>query len=233
MAEQLSHFIREHPEFFEAKGDYWRLHRDVSGLMDRYAQALNPEEYAALRARMEAVRHKECQRLQQQIDEWIIERGRQQEKQREAAAEFSQMEAQLNKIRRRIDKAKQQLTERPQHTKQWYHSGLVYLALALFGILFLYLGIILNKRISPGYVMAGLACIATGILLQRGESGPASQGAGSKQLMELSEEERKFLQIARIKKATLIERKKVANKSIASLNAKIDDHLAKLDILNG
>lgn len=233
MSESLRSFMREHPEFFEAHSDYWRLHKDISAIMQRYAQALDPEEYEQLRLKMEEVRIRERSRIQKEINEWLIDRSREEEVLKETEEDLRKLQAKLRQIEVRIDKARLAIEPVKIWAKQWYHSGLVYLCLALMGVVFLYLGIILNKRISPGYVISGLACIFMGFVLQRHPSANGSSEQQQRQLVEVTEEERRFMQITRIKKATLMERKKVANKSVSSLNAKIDAHLAKLEILNG
>lgn len=233
MNDRLSNFVAEHPEFFELCNGYWRLKKDLSPLMERYAHAVNREEFERLRTSMEEFRQKERQRLQKEIDDWIVERERETIKIAQTDKELADIRKKDLELEKKITKLRVKIDSRVVETAKWYHSGFTFLALALVGLICLYLGIILNRKVSPGYVLSGLFCIILGFYLQSSTPGEKGQDASGPQLQMLLDEQRRYRQIAKIKIATLNERKRFANKGLNQLNAKIDNNLAKIDTLYG
>ncbi len=233
MSNRLQNFVDEHPEFFQETNGYWRLNSDIKELMDGYARAYDSEEYDRLRILVEEARALERDRLQLEIDEWTRDCAREQEKAEQIELQLQTVVKGLIESERRFEQAKEASKPGPVPQKSWYHSGAVFMALAFSGLSFIYLAIILNDRISMSYLISGLCCLAAGIYLQSGgpkvqldSSGTAAINAG------IIKEEQNFLRIARIKRATLVERKRIANQTMATFNRKIKRSIAKLDTLD-
>lgn len=233
MSNRLQTFVDEHPEFFQETNGYWRLSSDIKELMDGYARAYDSEEYDRLRILVEEARALERDRLQLEIDEWTRDSEREQEKAEQIELQLRTVVKGLIDSEHRSEQAKEASKPIPVPQKSWYNSGAVFMFLAFLGLTFIYLAIILNDRISMSYLISGLCCMAAGLYLQSG--GPKVQvdsgGAASLNAVIIKEEQ-SFLKIARIKRATLLERKRIANQTIGDFNRNIKRSIAKLDTLD-
>lgn len=234
MSNRLQTFVNEHPEFFEEKNGYWRLNSDIRDLMDRYARAYNQVEYDRLRVLVEEAKEKERERLQREIDQWTAECAEEQEKAQQMDRQLKEIMDKLHHSKKRVEEAEEAGKPIPVAPRSWYHSAAVFLILALLGVSFIYLGIIINERVSMSYLLGGFSCLAVGLYLQSGgpRIQPNPEGVGAIHATIIREEQG-YMKIARIKRATLVERKRVANQSIAAFNRKINRSIAKLDTLNG
>ncbi|MCZ6672803.1 MAG: hypothetical protein O7C75_07680 [Verrucomicrobia bacterium] len=234
MSNRLQTFVNEHPEFFEEKDGYWRLSPDIRDLMDRYARAYNKDEYNRLRVLVEEAKEKERQRLQSEIDKWTMECAEEQQKAHQIELQLQGIEQKLHLSKRRVKDAELSSKPVPVLPRSWYHSGAVFLILALSGVSFIYLGIIINERVSMSYLLGGISCLVGGFYIQSGgpriQSTQESVGVLQASVIKV---EQSSMKIVRIKRATLLEKKRVANQSVASSNRKINHSIAKLNTLNG
>ena len=234
MSNRLEAFVKEHPEFFEKEGGYWNLNSDIRDLMDRYARAYDKEEYERLRVLVEEAREKERERLQRDIDKWRQEVADQKERAQAIETDLQVIDQSIDSSQLRIRKSEMLSRPKPVPAKSWYNSGLVFLFLALAGVTFVYLGIILNERASMSYFLGGISCLALGIYLQ---SGGSRVQASSKTVAALHQalvsEEEGSMKIARIKRATLLEKMRSTQQSEASVSIRINRSLSKLNNLNG
>ena len=234
MSNRLETFVREHPEFFEKEGGYWNLNSDIRDLMDRYSRAYDKEEYERLRVLVEEARDKERERLQREIDKWKQAASEEKERTQEIETHLQAIDKSIDNSQLRILKSEMLSKPKPVPAKGWYNSAFVFLLLALAGVTFIYLGIILNERASMSYFLGGISCLALGVYLQ--SSGPKVQssrervGALHKALVN---EEEGSMKIARIRRATLLEKMRAAQQSEASASIRINRSLAKLNNLNG
>lgn len=105
--------------------------------------------------------------------------------------------------------------------------------LSLLGVMFVYLGIIFNERVSMSYLSAGIMCLVLGVCLQSGGS-RVNTNRGNTAVLQgtIIKEQQGFIKISRIKQATLQERKRICLGSVAKYKRKIGKSIAKLNILN-
>lgn len=226
--ETIEKFLDEHPEYFEAGADGFSIRRDLRGVVDDYARALDPAEYEEIQRRVEQYREKQKEKLQSKLGELLRQRKREENHLEQIQWEMRQLEKELERIRQRIEKV-----EVPEHIRtprSWYNSGYVFVALDFAGVIFLYVGIILNERLTLSYVLIGLMCIVMGFLLQRGgDSEPVSTGSAAHPVADVLN---KFRQISKIKRVTLQERKRIALGKISELNGQIESNIARLNGYN-
>ena len=233
MSNRLEQFVQSHPEFFEVQDGYWRLNGDIRELMDRYARAYDKAEYDRLKVLVEEAKEKERERLQREIDRWTAECAEEQEKADEIEAQLQAISGNLDTSKKRIETAEKARKPIPVSPKSWYHSGAVFLILALLGVTFIYLGIVFNNQVSMSYLLAGITSLGLGIYFQSG--GPKvdpNQGEIVVRQSTIIREQQGFVKIARIKQATMVERKRLSLQSVAAYKRKINRSIAKLNILN-
>lgn len=234
MSNRLQSFVHDHPQFFEEKDGYWRLNTDIRDLMDRYARAYNKEEYDRLRVLVEEAKEKERERLQNEVGKWTLECAAEKEKAQQIERQLKHIEQLLHSSKKRVEQVELSSKPIPIPQRSWYHSGVVFLALAFSGVFFIYLGIIFNERVSMSYLLGGISCLGFGIYLQSGGPRiPATQENVGKLSVRIIKDEQSSMKIVRIKRATLLERRRVANQTVASLNRKINNSIAKQNTLNG
>lgn len=234
MSNRLQRFVDEHPEFFEERAGYRRLHADIRDLMDRYARAYDKAEYDRLKLRVEEARKQERERLQNEIDQWTAECAEAQQKADEIDLELQAISKKLKVSHSRIETAEEARKPIPVPQKSWYHSGAIFMLLALSGVTFIYLGIIFNERVSVSYLMSGIVCLVLGFYLQFGGSG-VDPNRGDAVTMQLSiiKQEQGFVKIAKIQRATLMERRRINIQTVDTYKRKIHHSMANLNILNG
>ncbi len=234
MSNRLQTFVKEHPDFFEEKDGYWRLSSGISDLMERYARAYNKTEFDQLRALVEEAKEKERERLEEDIEKWKLKCAEEQQKAEEIELQLRRIQQGIKTTEQRVEQIKLASKPVPIPPRSWYHSGVVFLTLALSGVFFLYLGLILSDQVSMSYLFGGFTCLAFGLYLQSGNSKlqPVPEGAGQYHAGAIKAEQG-AIKIARIKSATLMERKRIANQTIATFNHEIHRSNAKLNTISG
>ena len=234
MDDRLLGFLAEHPEFFEGTMDALVLRKDLRTSFESYAQAIDPVSYEKLRARVEAYREQEKERLQDEIGQWERERKRAESHLQEVSRELQKLERELRRLEQRIQALPREVPEAAAGPA-WYNSIFVFLFLDFLGVLFLYAGILLNKALDFSYILAGLICVAAGFFLAYGgPSRPAeSPLPRSLEMREkLAHRKKQFREISKIKRVTLEERKKVALGKIRELNENIEANLMRINEYN-
>ena len=225
-------FIEDHPEYFEVDRDYWRIHGELSALIERYAKAFDPEEYRMLQARVERARQEEQNRLQAEIDQLTQRRSREEQAVESLNGDLGKLEKEHKKLERKLETLKERL-EAPEPEERWYTSDATFLGTTLAGIFFLYLGVILEMEAKLGCLIAGFAFLMVGFLLQQHMSPSPVYGEVARRQVESQQNQTDSLRhLTRIKRITLIEKKKHLLREIGAINQEIEDHLAKLEILN-
>lgn len=233
MSNRLEQFVNEHPEFFEVQNGYWRLNSDIRELMDRYARAYNKSEYDRLKVMVEEAKEKERERLQQEIDHWTAKCREEQGKAAEIDAELQAISGKVESSEKTIKKAEIARKPVPVAPKTWYHSGAVFMLLSLLGVTFIYFGIIFSERVSMSYLSAGIICLVLGVCLQSGGPRVNPDRANIAVLQgSIIKEQQGYIKISQIKRATLVERKRICLSSVAKYKRKIGKSIAKLNILN-
>ena len=116
----------------------------------------------------------------------------------------------------------------------WYLVAIGMIGASLSGVTFIYLGIIFNERVSVSYLMSGIVCLVLGFYLQFGGSG-VDPNRGDAVTMQLSiiKQEQGFVKIAKIQRATLMERRRINIQTVDTYKRKIHHSMANLNILNG
>ncbi len=233
MSNRLEQFANDHPEFFENQDGYWRLNSDIRELMDRYARAYDKSEYDRLKVLVEEAKEKERTRLQEEIDHWTVKCKEEQGKADEMDAELKAISRSVKSSEKQIEKAEYARKPVPIPSKNWYHSGAIFMLLALLGVTFIYLGIIFNDRVSMSYLSAGIICLVMGVYLQSGGSSVSTDRGNIAVLNSaIIKEQEGSIKISQIKQATLLERKRRCLSSVAAYKRKINKGIAKLNLLN-
>lgn len=234
--EELLQFLHEHPEYFEGPVDALVLKKELRQRFEAYARALDPENYERLRERVEAYREKERARLREEIGELEAQRRREQKQLEQISWEMNKLEKELGRLEERIRALSGEESEGKSAplVRSWYQSAYVFLFLDFLGVLFLYVGLILNEGLTLSYIVVGLLCVAGGFFLAYG-GGRESVPDLSRKLEtreRLTERKRQFSEISRIKRVTLAERKRAGLKAVGELNDKIHVNLQRINEFN-
>lgn len=230
--DELLGFLHQNPEYFEGPADALVLRKDLRHRFEAYARALDPENYERLRERVEAFREKERARLREEIDELEQKRRKEERELEQVSWEINKLEKELQRLEERIQALAGEEPQRsPKQGRSWYNSAYLFLFLDFLGILFLYVGIILNEGLTLSYILIGLLCVAGGFVLAYGGR-PESTPNLSRKLEtreKLSERKRQFREISKIKRVTLAERKRAGLQRISELNDKIQANLQRIN----
>lgn len=232
MHRKLQEFIEAHGEYFDGPQDARLIRRDLRKLFEEYSQAMDPEEYADLKQRVEDFREFEKKRIQEEVEGLVKEREKEEQVLQGITAELDTFQNELLRLDKELEKLMRE--EKPVKVvgkRAWYHSGYIFLMLDFLGVFLLYIGIILNEKLTMSYVMLGLASIALGFILQSGaprpESGtsPAVDGLKDDLLKRKSEVEN----FSKLKKMSLRNRKKIALGKIHELNRQIEVNMTRIN----
>lgn len=231
MHRKLQQFIDSHREYFDGDPEALFLRPDLRRLFDQYAQAMDPEEYSELKRRVEEFRESEKKRLQEEIEKLVRQRQEEEQVLEGIMGELNKFHKELQ----RIDRELSQLTE-PESVplpsrRSWYQSGYLFLLLDFLGVFLLYIGIILNEKLTMSYVILGMASIILGFILQGGApsmTNTTSQAVDSLK-EDLSRRKTEVEHFSRIKKMSLMNRKTIALGRIRDLNREIEVNRAKMN----
>lgn len=232
MHKLLCEFLEQHPEYFEGPRDALLLRPDLRPLFEEYAQAMDPEEYHDLKRRVEEFREQKKKDLQTEINAFLRQREEEEASLAEIQEELGKFEKEVCRLQRRLDQAIQEDEGTAVVSgKAWYSSGYMFLFLDFLGVFFLYIGIILNERLTLSYVVMGVVSIALGFFFQ--QSGSAARRVTSPDIEQLKSEihhrQAEIKQISKVKRISLTNRKKVALRRISELNQKIEDNLLRIN----
>ncbi len=225
-------FIKDHPEYFEVERDYWRIHHELNALIEQYAKAFDGEEYRMLQARVEKARQQEQNRLQQEVDALSQRRSEEEQVLETINGDLQKLEREHRKLERKLESLKERLEVREPEQK-WYNSDATFLGTALAGIFFLYLGVVLEVEAKLGCLILGFTCLMVGFLLQQQMSPSPVYGEMARRQVAAQQSQTASLRhLTRIKRITLMEKKKSVLREIGAINQEIENHLSKLEILN-
>ncbi|MBC2594988.1 hypothetical protein H5P28_12040 [Ruficoccus amylovorans] len=220
MSDSDADFIRQHPEYFEAHGSYLVLRHDLSPLMEKYARAIDSEEFERLRQQVEAIHQQERTGLQQQLDDL-----RQQHQ--NATARQLQLQNNLHSLDRAIAQTHyaarlSSLSTLEDMTGKWYRSPTLCLTIDIFGLIMLYIGLIMGTTISLSSTVLGIACIGLGFTLYEQPASfrkiPSMNRFGTMSPLDRENMDK----ITRIKRITLVEELRNEQKRVRFLNSQIE-----------
>ena len=232
MHSKLQEFIDAHGEYFDGPHDARLIRRDLRKLFEEYSQAMDPEEYADLKQRVEDFREFEKKRLQEEIEVLVKEREHEETVLQGIMGELDTFQKELLRLDKELETLmREEKPVKAMGRRAWYHSGYVFLMLDFLGVFLLYIGIILNEKLTMSYVMLGLASIALGFMLQGG--GPPAENRASAgvnglkdELMHRQSEVENFF---KLKKMSLRNRKKIALGKIHELNRQIEANMTRIN----
>lgn len=231
----LTRFLDSHPEYFEELGNTFSLRGDLRPIFEEYAQAMDPVEYEDLRRKVEAFRKQEKSRLQGKIEKLVKVR-------KQEESELSSIVSQMTKLEGEVNQLEKQLNEITRSngsgahavSKSWYNSGYTFLLLDFLGVLFLYIGIILKERLTMSYVLMGLFSVSLGFYLQQSSAQVkrATSPAMDNVRQDLSHRWMEMRQIFKVRRVTLLTKKKSTLSKIEEVNRKIESNLQKINDYN-
>ncbi|MFO7724704.1 MAG: hypothetical protein R6V45_04060 [Oceanipulchritudo sp.] len=232
MHKGLQEFIDAHGEYFDGPREALLIRRDLRKLFEEYSQAMDPEEYADLKQRVEDFREFEKKRLQEEVEALVRDREKEERVLQEIMGELDSFEKELLRLDKELEKLEREKKPLKGPGKRaWYHSGYIFLLLDFLGVFLLYIGIILNEKLTMSYVMLGMASIALGFILQGGaprresQSTPAVTGLRDDLLKRKNEVEN----FSKLKKMSLRNRKKIALGKINELNRQIEGNMTRIN----
>lgn len=234
-ADLLTRFLDSNPEYFEELGNTFSLRGDLRPIFEEYAQAMDPVEYEDLRRKVEAFRKQEKTRLQEKIERLVKVRKQEENQLSSIVTEMNKLEVEVNQLEKQLNEITNSRSSQNHFTgKSWYNSGYTFLMLDFLGVLFLYIGIILKERLTMSYVLMGLFSISLGFYLQQSSSQVkrATSPAMDSVRQDLSHRWTEMRQIFKVRRVTLLTRKKSTLSKIEEVNKKIDINLQKINDYN-
>lgn len=232
--EELRHFIEEKAHYFSQQEGYTVIHPELAEIMEDYAKALDPEEFERMARKMRVVRQREIERLNVENNAWRKEQESILERVDNEGRELQQLRDKISAIERQIKELTRLQQQAPLPPLRWYHSGYVVGLLAFSGIFFLYLGLLLQKRVAVSYVLVGLVCVILGMNVQREAASRKSPRTRQKRVTTepLLEHKAKAEKVLSIKAVAFAEKKRTANESVQKLQLAVDHNISKIKLLH-
>ncbi len=228
MNDSATDFIRQHPEYFESRGSYMVLRQDLRPLMEKYARAIDNEEFDRLRKQVATIHHQERMELQHELDDLRIQH-------QEATERIQHLRKNLHELDQEV--ARYTAFRSPHRGNQsslppgWLRSPTFCLTLDIFGLILLYIGLIMGKSISLSSTILGIACIGLGFSFYEQPQADRALPPEEPELMSDSEREN-VDKITRIRRTTLAEELRNEQKRQRMLNSQIMAHENSVNQLN-
>jgi septal ring factor EnvC (AmiA/AmiB activator) len=234
MSEILKKFVGEHPQFFEKNGDCYVLRSDIHDLVEQYARLVDNDEYERVRGLVESIRQEAQEQLANDASRKKREINRLQSEVPQIVAELDQQEASIREIDEQIAEIQREVERRSITKIPWYYSSLVFWLLLASGIGIMYLGISVRVNGASSFLLFGAFLCVLGCVLQSSE--PPLQQTQSARIVQLREKQGQLeskKQLAKVKRATLLQQKSVAKQRIQDLQTAMRNSFEKNRLMYG
>lgn len=234
MNEPLKQFVKTHPEFFQPQGEMLRLREDIHELMDHYARLVDSDEYHRVRGMVESIRRENCGQLEGQIQHCKSEIARQQELQAEVQSLIQAQEQSICSIEVKLVQLEVEQSNVLRVYSPWYCSNFIFWLLAIFGVIFTYIGVFLRVSGASGFLLVGIGSLMGGLYLQSRNPTYSHQDLKrSKQIEYKIADLKTELRVLKVKRVTLVQQKNIAKDVIDGLLLSIKRNHQMLKTLNG
>lgn len=234
MDKKLQEFVSAHPEFFLKTGDTFVLKPDLHELVEQYARMVDPDEFERVRQLVRSIQKDHREHLEQDIRASQEEIDRQKEYSKQVLKQLDAYDAEMDEVKNKIAEIRLKMAEYSKDRKPFYYSSTMFWLLAAMGVACIYVGFFITVSGAATFLPIGFAFLLTGVTLQSRQVAvekPNSVRMGTFNLeIEQLEAKRHLLKVRR---ATSLQQKIIANQAIEQLEAQIRKYDYKHKMLNG
>lgn len=230
--EQLIKFLQQHPEFFTGKAGEQSIRQDLLDAVRNYARALDPAAYERLSQRVLAFQVYSRGRLKERIAELVQEKERHSLELRKVEVEFEAFELKIKELHQELAQYRTERNGSAVDGGNNWNRDLLSFSIDIIGIGFLYAGFILSEYINYSLVVFGGGFFAAGFWLHRGARGKSVASVSHSDSLSLKIQSRldELQQVWKMKKLSLLERKKESVSKIELIDQEIRRHLNRMTI---